>query len=62
MERGVKTLVRILAGALLLGAVVVALHPDFRATFQAMMRGTPDEAPIWQSNEDYYSEVGYDDE
>lgn len=57
MERGVKVLVRILAGAMLLGALVTGFHPGYRATLQAMLRGGLEESPIWQSNANYYIDV-----
>lgn len=62
MERGVKVLVRIIAGAILLGALVVAIHPVYRASFQAMVRGDVEGSPIWQSNAEYYREVSFEAE
>lgn len=57
MERGTKTLIFLLAGALVFGALVIALNPDYRGTFRAWVRGTPDEATIWRSNEAYYDAI-----
>jgi hypothetical protein len=57
MERGAKALLYILTGALLLGAAVVALVPAYRQTARALLRGAPEESPIWQSNQAYYTEV-----
>ncbi len=60
MERGSKALAYILAGAMLLGLLIVVFHPDYRKTAQAMMRGEVEQAPLWQSNIDYYPEVTYE--
>lgn len=57
MERGVKTLVRILITAFLLGALVIALHPGYRAAFMALVRKDVASSPIWRSNDAYYPEV-----
>ncbi|HMO52285.1 MAG TPA: hypothetical protein PKE26_13955 [Kiritimatiellia bacterium] len=60
MERGVNVLVRILAGALILGGLVIVFHPDYRETWKALWRGDVESSPIWQSNADYYREVFFD--
>jgi hypothetical protein len=60
MERGVKVLVRILVGAMLMGSLVIALHPEYRSAFQALLRGDPASSPIWQSNAEYYREVSFE--
>jgi hypothetical protein len=57
MEQGSKTLLIILATALLIGALVVAFNPAYRQSFLAMLRGKPAESPIWQSNRSYYPDV-----
>jgi hypothetical protein len=57
MERGVKALVRILLVAALLGALVIALHPSYRATAIALWRGDLNASPIVQSNRNYYPDV-----
>lgn len=62
MEQGAQALFRILLGALLLGALVVALHPAYRATALAIAHGRAESAPIWISNGAYYSEVELDDD
>ncbi len=60
MERGVKLLTRIMAVALLMGAAVILLHPDYRDTFRAMWWGDIEDSAIWMSNRGYYSEVVHD--
>jgi hypothetical protein len=60
MERGVKALVWVLLLATLLGAAVIALHPDYRAAARALIRGQVESSPIWQSNAAYYREVTRD--
>ncbi len=57
MQRGVTTLVRILAVAVLTGMAVWVLHPDYRATVGAWRQGTPEASAIWQSNANYYRQV-----
>lgn len=57
MERGVEALVRILVVALLLGLVVIALHPGYRATAQALWRGDLSASPIVESNRGFYPDV-----
>ena len=57
MERGTKTLIILLAGAIVFGALVVAVNPDYRGTFKAWIGGSPESAPIWRSNEAYYDAV-----
>ena len=61
MERGVKVLVRILAAAGLLGLLVILFNPDYRQTVVALWRGQAEDAPIWQSNVDYYREVTFEE-
>jgi len=57
MERGVKALLRILLAALLLGLLVIAVHPAYRATAQALWRGDLSASPIAESNHAYYPDV-----
>jgi hypothetical protein len=57
MEQGSRTLMIILATALLLGALVIAFNPAYRQAFLAIVRGQPAESPLWQSNRDYYPDV-----
>lgn len=57
MEQGSKTLLTILAVALLVGALVVAFNPAYRQALLAIARGEPAESPIWKSNRDYYPDV-----
>ncbi len=48
-------------GALVVGTVVVAVHPAYRAAFLSMLSGGGDEAsPIWRSNANYYDAVRAD--
>jgi hypothetical protein len=60
MERGVKLLRRIIVAALLLGALVIIVHPDYRHTFQAMWADEVERSAIWESNREYYREVAYE--
>jgi hypothetical protein len=57
MERGVKVLVNILLGASLLGLLVIALHPAYRAAARALLRGELSASPIVESNRYYYPDV-----
>lgn len=57
MEQGAKKLAQILLAAVLLGFIVVALNPAYRNAFLNIMRGTPAESPIWQSNIKYYPDI-----
>ena len=57
MEQGAKSLLVILCIALLMGAVVIGVKASYRNAFFAMVRGTPAESPIWQSNADYYPDI-----
>lgn len=58
MEQGSKTLLIILASALLIGALVTAFHSAYRQAFLAQVRGQPETSPIWRSNRDYYPAIG----
>lgn len=57
MEKGAWALARILLAALLMGALVLALNPDYRETLGALRRGDATSSPIWLSNQSYYPEV-----
>ncbi|HMP89647.1 MAG TPA: hypothetical protein PJ991_05575 [Kiritimatiellia bacterium] len=59
MEKGVKVLIRILAGAALLGLLVILFNRDYRETAHAMLRGNVEASPIWQSNLEYYRDVEF---
>ena len=53
-------LTRIMAVALLMGLLVILFHPDYRDTAKAMWWGDVEASAIWQSNREYYREVGYE--
>ena len=57
MEQGAKNLLRILLVALLIGVAVIAIKPAYRQALFAIIRGTPAESPIWQSNAAYYPDI-----
>ena len=57
MEEGAKALARIILLSLVLGALVVALHPGYRATARAIWQGQVESSPIWISNGAYYSGI-----
>ena len=57
MERGAQALVKMMLASLLLGLVVLFVHPDYRAAFAALRRGEPEQSPVWKTNERYYSEI-----
>jgi hypothetical protein len=57
MDQGSKKLAIILGIALLLGAVVVAFSPAYRQAFICIVKGQPDQSPIWKSNIDYYPDI-----
>ena len=61
MDRGVKTLLRILAAAAILGLLVIAGHPAYRGTASAMWRGRIAASPIWHSNRNYYPQVTFEE-
>ena len=56
-----KTKVMFILWALLLGAVVVGVHPAYRKALVAIAGGKPAESPIWQANKDYYPDVSLPD-
>lgn len=58
MERGAQALVKMMLASLLLGLVVLFVHPDYRAAFAALRTGEPEKSPVWKTNEGYYAEVG----
>ncbi len=57
MEQGAAKLAKILAFALLLGVAVTAFNPAYRQAFLAIVRGHPEESPIWKSNLEYYPDI-----
>ena len=57
MERGAQALVKIMLASLLLGLLVLFFHPDYRGAFDAFRRGQPEQSPVWQTNERYYTEI-----
>ena len=57
MDKGARTVARILIVALLLGVVVLAANAKYRRTLLSVWKGEPERSPIWLSNEDYYPEV-----
>lgn len=57
MERGAQALVKMMLASLVLGLLVLIFHPDYRQAFRALYRGQPDQSPVWQSNERYYTEI-----
>ena len=54
LDRGARALVILFLAALAVGAVVVAVHPGYRAAFLAALRGQPDDSPVARSNARYY--------
>ena len=61
MEKGAKTLLWILALSLGVGLAMLVLHADYREAARAMAKGTPDQSPIWLSNESYYPGIQPDE-
>lgn len=57
MEKGAKAILLILLFALVAGALVTWLHPDFSESWSAIREGRPETSPIWISNADYYPEI-----
>lgn len=57
MERGAQALVKMMLASLLLGLLVLFFHPDYRGAFAALRRHQPEQSPVWQSNERYYTEI-----
>jgi len=43
--------------SLLMGLLVVLIHPDYRDTARSMLRGRTEQSSIWIDNERYYPEV-----
>ena len=61
LDKGARALVQLLMWALLVGAVVIAVQPAYRAAFLSMLRGSGDEtSPIWRTNANYYDAVHAD--
>lgn len=60
MERGATGLVRIMAGALLMGLAILLVRPEYRAAVMCLWRGHADASPIWRSNARYYPAIGAD--
>lgn len=58
MERGAQALVKILLASMLLGAAVLAFHPEYRNTVASLWRGEPAASDVWGSNATYYPAVG----
>lgn len=61
MESNSRWLLIMLVVAFALGAAVTLLAPGYRRTAQALASGRPEEAPVWQSNADFYPLVGLKD-
>jgi hypothetical protein len=57
MEKGAKAIAYLFLGALLLGLLVVVVHPAYRRSAVSMMRGQPESAPLWESNRTYYESI-----
>ncbi len=63
MDRGVRLLLYILCGALIVGGIVMLMHPMYRGTLRAWLSGDITAGPIWESNRSYYPQtIGNDDE
>ena len=61
LDKGARALVQLLMWALLVGTVVIAVQPAYRAAFLSMLRGGSDEdSPIWRTNANYYDAVRAD--
>lgn len=58
MEKGARTMAWMLIVAAVVGALVIALHPDYRELFRQIRAGKPAETAIWRSNEIFYPAVG----
>jgi Tfp pilus assembly protein PilE len=57
MERGAQALVKMMLASLVLGLLVLLIHPDYRAALAALRRHQPELSPVWQTNERYYTEI-----
>ena len=57
LDKGARALVLLFLGALVVGAIVIAVHPGYRAALRSMLPGGGGDAdsPIWQSNARYYN-------
>ena len=42
---------------LLIGLLVIALNPDYRAAARGLLSNRPSETPIWRSNVRYYPSI-----
>ncbi len=60
MEKGALALLRILGISLLLGGIIVGIHPAYRATAQALWRGDVESSPLWTTNANFYEAVSVD--
>ena len=57
MERGARAIAIMLIVALVLGTFIVLIQGDYRESFRKIWKGRPADAPIWNSNADYYPAV-----
>jgi len=57
MDRGAKAIAVILIASLVVGLAVIATHSSYRQAAAAILRGEPEESPLWLDNERYYPEV-----
>jgi hypothetical protein len=57
MESGQKTILILLIVAAMLGVIVLVWNPDYRDASLAILKGEPQNSPIWRSNEAYYDAV-----
>ncbi len=57
-ERGGRALLVLVLIALVVGGIVVAYHPGYRAAFLSLLRGSDSsESPISRSNAAYYERL-----
>ena len=61
MRGGPKAIAYMLIISLLMGLLVVLIHPDYRDTARCMLRGRTEQSSIWIDNERYYPEVALND-
>lgn len=57
LDKGAWALVWLFLGALVMGAVVIAVQPAYRATLLSLLRGNGDDTPIARTNARYYGAV-----
>ena len=52
-----RKIIWFVVATLLIGLLVIALNPDYRAAARGLLSNRPSETPIWRSNVRYYPSI-----